>query len=82
MKLGSWAIVAVLLAFLVAAIWFGYEGLTTDQAEKVISKCVLSRHKEISVSQMGIRFVSECNGDFLEIPDRKLDSDGNPQELF
>ena len=30
MKTGSWTIIIVLLAILVAAGWFGYEGLTVD----------------------------------------------------
>jgi hypothetical protein len=37
MKLSSWAIIAVLLAFLAAAIWFGYEGLTTEQDVQISS---------------------------------------------
>ena len=49
MKLGSWAIVAVLLAFLVAAIWFGYEGLTTDQDAEI------SKHGYIAMA-IGIVF--------------------------
>jgi hypothetical protein len=85
MKTGSWIIIGVLLAFLVAAIWFGYEGLVTSPDVQVSEQGYIAMALGVvfslivGVGLMTLVFYSSRAG--YDEPARRIDEhDGSEQQ--